>query len=248
MDTSAYVVLSRQLGLFRQMDVIANNVANASTNGFKSEQMLFTEYLMNSGSGQLKRSVSFSNDLATVRDKSQGQMTTTNRPLDAAINGEGYFVVDTPLGPRYTRVGNFTIDSQGQLVTPQGYALQGDGGPIVFDETDEKIVIREDGTVAAIIEGGIQEERGKLSVVKFDNDSFLREAGNGFYTSEEDPVTADEENYKVAQGILEGSNVNSVNELTNMIKVNRSVGLTSKFLSDVNELQRRAITVLSKQS
>lgn len=248
-DTSSYIVLSRQLGLFRQMDVVANNVANANTVGFKSQQMLFAEFITKGGSGDLKRPVSFTHDLATIRDDMQGGLERTGRPLDAAINGDGFFVVDTPLGPRYTRVGIFHIDTEGSLVNAQGHKIQGAGGDIVFDPTDRDIEIREDGTVMVKVAGGIKEERGKINIVKFEDKNALKEVGNNFFTSDEQPEQATEiTDYKVAQGMIENSNVNSVNELTTMIKVNRSVSLTSKFLGDMNDLQRRAISTLSRQN
>ena len=245
MDTQSYIMLSRQLGLFRQMDTVANNVANSNTTGFKSQKVLFNEFLM--GAKGNTRNSSFTYDVATVKDMAPGAITTTGRSMDAAINGKGFFAVTSPLGDRYTRKGSFTIDGQGTLVTPEGFVVKGTSGPIVFDETDREIAIREDGTVVAIVDGGIQEERGTISIVKFQNEVLLKEAGNGLYTAEETPIGALETvDFKVVQGALEGSNVNAVTELTNMIAINRSVGLTSKFLGDVNELQRKAISTLSR--
>ena len=126
MENAGLVALSRQMALFRQMDVIANNIANANTNGYKAENTVFAEFVKNSAEvgGE---PVSFTRDMATVRDLKQGDIKPTHRQLDVALEGEGYFTVETPLGVRYTRVGSFQINQEGNLVTQQGYNVLGEG-------------------------------------------------------------------------------------------------------------------------
>lgn len=248
MDTTSYVVLSRQLGLFRQMDVISNNIANSNTDGFKSESLLFKEFL--SATGDKGRKISFAQDSSTVTNTTQGVIEPTGRPLDAAIDGTGFFVVSTPIGERYTRVGRFHIDAERALVTAQGNPVTNKGSSIVFSQGDYDIKIREDGTITARVPSSVAEEvRGKLDIVKFTNEKALRKNANGLYSttqpSEQAVVKTD---YSIVGSSIEKSNVNATKELTNMIKVSRSVGSTSKFMSDMHEMYRRTITTLSKQN
>lgn len=246
MNNSIYLALSKQTALFRQMSVVANNVANANTDGFRSESVMFNEYMVNAGnSGK----ISFVNDAATITSTAPGTFIDTGRSLDAAIKGKGFFQVETPLGTRYTRQGNFLTDATGNLVTPDGYPVQGEGGPITLVEGDSQIVIREDGMITAKSATGQVEERGRLAVMKFENETAMKQAGQSFYISDEAPVAAElNEDFTIAGGMLEQSNVNSVSEITSMIKINRSVGTTSKIMSDLHELERRAVSVISKQA
>ncbi len=246
MGNIEYIALSRQTALFRQMDVVANNIANAATPGYKSESMMFSEYL--SGLGKQK-TASFTSDVRTLRNMTQGPLRTTNRSFDMAIEGKGFFEIDTPLGARYTRVGMFQRNAQGELVTAQGYRVQGESGPIALDEDDLDIFIREDGTVMASRAGGADEERGKIKVVKFENENMLREISNSLYDAGgEAPASAEEQtDFRMAQGMVEDSNVNPTRELTELIKVSRSFGMTSNFLGDINALQEKAIATLAKQ-
>ena len=135
MENTLLVGLSRQVTLERQMDVVANNVANASTNGFKADRSLFAEYLMptaredNFAAGR-DRKLSHVIDRATFRDYGQGSLDQTKNPLDVAIDGDAFLVVQTPRGERYTRNGALQINATGALVTSEGYQVLGDGGPL----------------------------------------------------------------------------------------------------------------------
>lgn len=246
MDNAGYITLSRQAALFRQMDVIANNIANANTLGYKHENMMFEQYLV--GKSGVNESA-FTSDFSTMRDMGQGPLQITHRPLDAAIDGKGFFEVETPLGTRYTRVGSFQVNADGELVTAQGYRVNSTSGPIAFSDDDIDITIREDGTIFAKRPTGEEEERGTLKVMMFDRPQFLKKLPNGTYDAgEERPqiaeVTVD---YRISQGALESSNVNTTRELTEMIKVSRSVGLTTNFLKDMDELSRKAVNTIARQ-
>src|SRR6202008_3136826 len=152
MENTLLIGLSRQVTLERQMDVIANNVANVNTNGFKADRSLFQEYLMptaredNFAAGRDRR-LSHVVDRATFKDFAQGSPDPTRNPLDVAISGDGFFTVQTPQGERFTRDGGFQINTQGQLVNSSGHPVLGTGGPIVFQQTDKQIQIAQDGTV-----------------------------------------------------------------------------------------------------
>ncbi len=118
MDNAILIGLSRQSAMMRQMSVIANNLANMNTNGYKSESMIFDEFLMPVASEESPdKNLSFVQDLGQFRNVADGDMQTTGNPLDVAISGEGIFKIQTPQGMRYTRDGHFQLDGSGQLVT-----------------------------------------------------------------------------------------------------------------------------------
>ncbi len=171
MENALLVALSRQVVMERHMQVVANNIANASTPGYKGEQMLFSEYLTPSGDGG---TVSFVQDIAVVRDYGEGELVRTGNSLDFAIHGKGWFVVDTPGGQAYTRNGHFTLDAQGRLTTSFGQPVLSDSGtPITFTPEDTGIVVSADGTITS--ETG---EKGRLAVVAFEDEHQLKKSGN----------------------------------------------------------------------
>ncbi len=246
MDTSSYVVLSRQIGLFQKMDTIANNIANANTDGYRSESMLFEEYL--AGKGADGRDVSFTRNVATHTNTSQGTLKVTGRPMDAAIEGEGFFVVSTPVGERYTRVGRFHANEQGVLVNAQGHTVMSGGSPISLSTGDSNVEFDVDGTLTVQSATGEREPRGKVDVVRFDDQQLLiKNAGNLYSTNQAATPAIAYQDYRVSGGVIENSNVNSTKEMTDMVKVSRSVGSTSKFINAMDEMYGSAITTLSKQ-
>jgi flagellar hook-basal body protein len=152
MENALLVGLSRQVALGRELDVVANNIANINTNGFKTDGAVFEEFI-----GKVARSddvpardrqVSFVRDRATWIDMSQGSIERTGNPLDVAVVGKGFMAVQTPAGERYTRNGALQINNIGQLVTSEGFQVLGESGPIVLQPTDRDISISEDGTIS----------------------------------------------------------------------------------------------------
>ena len=231
MDNSIYVALSRQVTQFRDLNVTANNIANAATTGYQAEHTMFTDYLTDDGNYE---DVAFTQDIATYHDLRQGTMQVTGNDLDVAIQGDGYFVVETEAGERYTRAGNFQMDAQGFMVTVEGYPVLDDAGQrIQFDPTDRNISIGENGSLA--VNG---EERGILGVVEFPNRQDLKRMNSTLFESEVPPQQA--ENSRVLHGTLEKSNVSAVHELVKLTELSRSTGSTSKFIEVVYELQRKA--------
>ena len=241
MDNSIYITLSKQLGLFRDMDVTANNIANATTAGYTSEDMLFTDYLVGDGN---KNKMAFSQDISTYRDTRQGALKATGNPLDIAISGKGYFTVETPLGVRYTRAGNFQLDGGGVLVTMDGYpVLDADGQRIQFEEEDREITVGEAGNLT--VDG---EERGILGVVQFENEQLLERLSSTLFKSEVPGAQAEEGAVRVMHGMLESSNVDPITQMTHMIKVSRSVASTAKFIETMYDLERKASNAYTRQS
>ncbi len=238
MDTGIYVALSKQIGIFRDMEVSANNIANVDTSGYQSEKLLFSDYLVPSTKQEQK--VSFSNEYTTFRDTQQGTLKITNSPLDAAIEGSGYFAVQTPLGVRYTRNGNFRTNQDGMLVSKEGYTVLDESSqPIQLDELDRVVQIRADGSVN--VDGT---ERAKLKVVEFDNEQLLHRVGNTMYSSEAAPKPAT--NFKIVNGALERSNVQSFAALTHLLATTRSASDSATFISTMFTLERKASDSLAK--
>ena len=247
MENPAYIALSRQMVLSRQLDIIANNLANANTASYKREDLAFVEYMVkpdSAGNPTFVRAdgkVAMVQDLGMVRDTDQGPMTKTDAPMDLAISGDGYFVVDTEFGPRYTRLGRFQVDANSQMVTSDGYAVQGTDGPIFVPPDDGEVKIARDGTIST--DGG---PLGRVQLVRFEDEQALRHAGSGLYIADEAPLPAPDS--EVIQGMVEESNVQPVIELTQMIAVLRNFQAAQKMIDTQDEMQRRVINTIVASS
>ena len=246
MDNSLLVSLSQQLAAFRAMDVIANNLANVSTPGFKREAAKFEEFVTQVRPAEDQKgpqSLSFVKDAGVLRDSGQGNIEKTGATYDVALNGSGYFQVQTTAGMRYTRDGHFSLDANGNLVTSEGYQVQGDGGAITIAPTDGDINIATDGTISSVV-NGIGNQLGKLKVVDFANDAALTKQGNNLYSTSQTPTAA--ANATMRQGSLEGSNVQPVVEISKMIEVMRAYEATATLSKSQEDLMRQAITQLGQ--
>jgi flagellar basal-body rod protein FlgF len=240
MDNTLLVSLSQQLAAYRSMDVIANNLANLSTPAFKREAVKFEEFVQQvqpSEDQSGPQTVSFVQDTGVVRDLSEGRLERTGAPYDLAINGKGYFVVQTAAGDRYTRNGHLTLNGDGQLITDSGDAIQGDGGPITITADDGDIHVAADGTVS-----GKQGQIGKFKVVDFANERTLQKEGDSLYSTAQSPTTV--ANAQIMQGTLETSNVEPVIEISRMIDVMRAYQATATMAQSQDDLKRQAIDKL----
>jgi len=249
MENMLLVGLSRQMTLERQLDVVANNVANVNTNGFKADKPLFEEYLASNAHednfARPDRRISFVQDRGTYRDFSQGPTEQTKNPLDVALDGDAFLAVQTAAGERYTRDGGLQINAQGQLVTASGDAVLGTSGPIVFQPGDKDINISLDGGIS-VREGAsnVDSQRGKLRLVSFAQaQSLLKEGGNLYSGDGAGPQPAT--NAQVHQGYIEKSNVNSVLEMSHMIEVTRAYTQMATLLQSQSDLHKSAIEKLS---
>jgi flagellar basal-body rod protein FlgF len=243
LENTAYIGLSHEMALRRQLDVIANNLANMNTTGFKSERVLFSEYLVKGG-GDTRgaNQVSFVLDKGTARNLEDGKLTSTDNPLDLAIEGGGYFVVGTDDGPRYTRSGHFRLNPTGELITSDGKnVLDKNGRPIKFTLQDSNFRVNGDGSIVAA-RGPI----AVLDVVNFRDERALIKEGNGLYATTPQNPARPAEKAKVRQGMIEGSNVLPIVELTNMIELQKSFTATREFLDKDGDLRRKSIERLSK--
>ena len=231
MENTGYVALTRQSGLSREMRVIANNIANAATTGFRQEGMIFSEYVQPVPNGP-----SLSMGQGNVRNTSQlqGGLSQTGGSFDLAIEGDGYFLVETPAGERLTRAGAFTPNAEGELVTPGGYRVLDAGGTPMFVPPGTEIAVARDGTVSA--DGN---PLGQIGIVlPVSPDHMVREDGVMFRADagHEPALEA-----RVLQGFLEGSNVDAIGQLARMIEVQRAYEMGQSFLEREDERVRAAI-------
>ncbi len=250
MQNTLLVGLSKQMVLERQLDVVANNIANMNTNGYKADRSLFQEYLSSNAhednfAGNDRR-VSFVQDRATYRDYSQGPTEQTKNPLDVAIDGSGFLVVQTPAGERYTRDGNLQINNQGQLVTADGYQVLGNAGPITFQQTDHDVAIAADGNIT-VLEGTstIDSVRGRLRLVSFPEAQRLLKEGANLYAPGEGAAPVNDTKSMLRQGFIEKSNVNSVTEMSRMLEITRTYTQIATLLQQQSDLHKSAIEKLA---
>jgi flagellar basal-body rod protein FlgF len=245
MQNATYIALSSQAALQRQMDVVANNLANLSTPAFKGEEMLFSQYLTRvRGAG----TIAFVEDAGTARDLRQGPIAKTGNPLDLAIQGPGYFSVETPLGTRYTRAGHFQLDAQNQIVTSEGNPVLADGGrPLALPPNINAITVGADGTISVSQAGtSSQASVGKLQLVTFPAPQLVTPAANGLYVTDQTPDPATTATTTVQQGMIEESNVQPVLELTRLMAVSRASGSVKDLLDEESQRQSNAIDKLGK--
>ncbi len=232
MDNAGYTTLSRQTGLWREMNIVANNIANAATTGYRQEGLIFSEFVKASPDG---RSLSMGN--GNIRNTSfiQGAITETGGTFDFAIEGDGYFLIETPQGERLTRAGSFSVNNAGDLVTPDGLRVLDAGGAPIFVPPDAiNIKVSNDGTISSsdrlIGQIGLVQPTDPLKMTREDGVMFV--ANEGF-----EPV----ENARVLQGSLENSNVDPISSIAQMIQVQRSYELGQSFLDSENERVREAL-------
>jgi flagellar basal-body rod protein FlgF len=250
MENTLLIGLSRQMVLERQMDVVANNIANVNTSGYKADKSLFQEYLMpvahedNFVGGD--RRLSYVQDRAAFHDFAQGASEQTKNPLDVAIDGRGFMVVQTAAGERYTRDGGMQINNEGQLVTTSGNQVMGTNGPIVFQPTDHDISIASDGNIT-VLEGvnRVGSVRGKLRLVNFAEAQRLLKEGSNLYSAGEGTAAQPDLTSRVNQGFIEKSNVNSVTEMSHMIEVTRTYTQIASMLQAQSDLHKSAIERLA---
>ncbi|MEM8789904.1 MAG: flagellar hook-basal body complex protein [Pseudomonadota bacterium] len=239
MDTAGYVALSRQKGLAEELQTVANNIANMATVGFKREGVVFAEMVeaLDAQGG----SVAMTEAHARVTSHMQGALEATGGSFDLAIEGEGFFQVETPAGERLTRAGSYSPDANGELVSPQGFRLLDAGGAPIFvppDATDVRIA--GDGTVTA---GGVPVTQ--IGLVTVENRADLtREDGVLFRA--DTPLQAAEG--RVLQGFLEGANVSPVAEIARMISVQRAYEAGQSLMEREDDRARQVIRTLGARS
>lgn len=241
MDTPGYIVLSRLVAQQRTTEVLAHNVANADTPGYRAARMVFGEHLARQRDTDVPpgigRSLALVQDRATWREDRMGPLQRTGNPLDLALSGEGYFAVETPQGERYTRAGRFTLDQDRRVVDMDGHpVLDIAGEPIVLAPGDTRIEVLGDGT--------LRTENGpvaRLRVVRFEDAQQLLAEGSRLFAAGEGAVPEPVELPAVVQGALEGSNVQPVLELTRLTEEMRQFQIIAQFADRENERLQNAV-------
>lgn len=237
MENSGYTTLTRQSGLMREMRIVANNIANSATTGYRQEGLVFSEYVQS-----IDGASSLSMGQGNVRQTSfqQGTLTQTGGTFDFAIEGDGFFLVETPAGERLTRSGAFSPNEQGDLVTMDGYrVLDAGGAPVFVPPGAADIAVSSDGTISS--EG---DPIGQIGMVQPLNPrEMVREDGVMFRADEGyEPA----EGARVLQRFVESSNVDPVLQITRMIEVQRAYELGASFLEAEDERVRQALRAMSQ--
>lgn len=236
METAGYAALSRQSGLMREMQVVANNIANASTSGFRREAVIFSEHV-NALPGEQSVSMAYGNTRRV--DLTQGAMTRTGGSYDLAIQGDGFFLVSTPQGDRLTRAGAFFPSVDGVLATADGYPLLDAGGaPVPVPADARSISISTDGTMTAdglpIADIGLW--------VPTDVNDLAYQSGALLSTQGYEPA----ESGTILQGYLEDSNVNPLSEIARMIDVQRAYEMGQRFMENEDQRQKSVMQTLGR--
>ena len=236
MDAAGYTTLTRQSGLMREMQVVANNIANISTTGFRREGVMFEEFIQRTDDGP---SLSMAHGDARVMDLSQAGLSQTGGNFDLAIQGGGFFQIQTPTGPQLTRAGSFTPDATGALVNADGYGLLDEGGaPVVVPAGARQVAVSQDGTISAdgatLGRIGLWEPSDPLTL--------MHQSGTNFTANGLQPAQGG----TILQGFLEESNVNPVSEIARMITVQRSYELGQSFLDQEDKRMRGVIETLGR--
>ena len=251
MANNFLIALSWQTATRRELEVVANNVANLSTTGYKNDHSQFSEFLMPGAHADQfagpDRRMSYVQDRGTWHDFGQGAFQQTGGPLDTAIDGDGFFVVQTQRGERYTRNGAFQLNNAGELVTSNGDRVLGEGGPIVLQITDRDIVVTSDGTIK-VREGSSRTPdltRGKLRVVTFSNPQSLRKDGTSMFFAPAGVQAEPAQKINVAQGVIEKSNVHPILEMTRMIEITRKYTEVANMIQQQSDMRRSAIQQLA---
>lgn len=234
MDNTNYIALSRQMALWKQMDIVSNNMANMNTAGYKQDDVLFTSYLVQTpqASGIGRAPLYFTQDYGSIQNFAEGPLAQTGNTFDVAIQGDAFFCVDTQAGERYTRKGQFSLDNDGKLITNEG--------AVVLSEADAPIFIAPGETEVTITErGDVITENGfvaRLKLASFeDNQKLLKVAGTMFENVPGNAMVVGTDNVKVAQGMIEKSNVNAIEEMTKLIKIQRSYDYVQQMIDEEHD-------------
>lgn len=234
MENTGYITITRQSGLAREMQVVANNIANAATTGFRAEGVIFSEHIQ-----PVEQGKSLSMGQGNVRKTSfvQGGLTPTGGSFDLAIEGDGFFLIQTPAGERLTRAGAFTPNAEGELVTYDGYPVLDAGGAPLFVPPNATIAIAADGTLSAdgnpLGQVGLVQPTDAKDMIR--EDGVMFRADGGF-----EPV----ENARILQGFVEKSNVNPIGQVARMIEVQRAYEMGQNFLQREDERVRAAMKAM----
>lgn len=244
MQNTTNIALSRMTAQQHALDVTAGNIANANTPGYRAERLVFSDFLVRNRGSNLPpgaETVTFTQDRASYRDQAGGPLTHTSNPLDIALGGDGYFMVETPSGPRLTRAGHFGLNAEGNIVNSDGLALLDSGGQrIRLATADTNVTISGDGTISS--ENG---RIARIGVVRPADPFRMKPEGGRLFAIVGDPIPI--EKPKIIQGAIEQSNISPVIELTRMMRELREFEFTSKMVQSESSRQQNAIDKLTQK-
>jgi len=252
MSNGIYTALSGAIAQERNLDIVANNVANVNTTGYRADRVSFQQIVAPENPlPEVVDPISYVSIAETQVDNSPGSMRQTGNPLDLALMGDGYFAVSTPRGERYTRAGAFTTNSDGRVVSPAGDLVQAVGddptdpenGGIRIPATAEEIAIANDGTVQ--VDGEVV---GRLRIVAFDDPAAIQKEGVTLYTADQPPLEVGPGEITVVQGHLETANFNAVGGMTELISASRSFDIFQKTIDTFRRLDERAAKDIAARS
>ena len=238
MENAGYIALSRLIAQQRALDVRASNIANTNTPGYKTESVVFSDYLLKekgAASPPGGQTIQMVQDRATYRNYDEGQMLKTGNPLDLALQGDGFFTVNTPRGTRYTRAGRFSISASGQIVDMAGNSLIGiNGKPINVPPGSGALTVDSDG--------GINSDGtpiGKFAIVQFASQQSMQAEGNSLFATTQTPAPVQQP--ELMQGSLESANVQAITEVTSMMAEMREFEFASQFVDGEAQREQTAI-------
>lgn len=236
MDNSIYLNLTKQVISFNNLNVISNNIANAGTAGYKADRLLVNKLPIDDVMYQSY----YPNDIATITDFKEGSLKSTSNAMDLAIVGKGFFTISTDRGVRYTRNGAFRLNGENALVDHQGNpVLSLDGQGINFEDGDYNPIVLSDGTI--MVDG---EVRGVVGVVEFPEGTKFNKEGDQYFNANNEPIAAGKS--VMVQGMLEDSNVNTIQEITNLILIQREASTSANLVGDLFSMQRSSFKAYSK--
>ncbi|MEW5422243.1 flagellar basal-body rod protein FlgF [Amorphus sp. 3PC139-8] len=241
MSSGIYVGLSAQIALDRRLATVANNVANMNTTGFRAEEVRFDTVLSKLGT----REVAYSSPGETYISRQPGQVTYTGNTLDVAIDGDGWFAIDTAAGPAYTRDGRMQLSESGDLLSVEGHAILDSGGaPIALDPRGGEVTIGRDGMLT---QDGRQ--MGSLGVFLLPDTAKLSRYGDTAILSDQEGLPVEDRVANgVKQGYVEGANVNPVLEMTKLIMISRTFDSAASAVAESEDTQKQAIQALGPTS
>ncbi len=258
MTGSIYLAANGALAYQKRLDILSNNLANVNTVGFKQDKIRFQQFYLNElakpdlqtpADSLTLQAPAYWFNLATHTDHSPGPLKETGNRFDLAINGDGFFCVQTPQGIQYTRRGDFSINAQGQMVTTEGWRVLGEGGEITIeskadigDPQAHQFVVGDDGSIS--VDG---KDVGKLRIVEFSNADMLQKVGDTYFRPNGANLGESEaEDYRISQGMLELSNVDAMKMMTELIEVHRGYESYQKIIRAVDEVNSKTINEVGK--
>jgi flagellar basal-body rod protein FlgF len=246
MENALLIGLSRQVALARELDVVANNVANVDTNGFKRRETVFQEFLAPVARHEhfknADKRVSYVWDRGTTLNYAQGSFERTGNPLDIAIVGDGMLAVrgQGGQGERYTRNGALSVNARGELVNSDGHAVVTDQGTLTIAPTETDVKIAQDGSITSS-----SGPRGRLKIVNVPNPQLLRNEGQNLFSTANPLQTAQPREFRLVVGEIEKSNVKAVKEISRLMEISRSYQNIATLMQKTEELRRSSLNRLA---